>query len=267
MGVLNNTSDLFGQNEKFDTGVILSGGGARGFAHAGILKALNEYDIYPDVIAGVSAGAIVGALYADGHSPDQIFDIFSQEDTFFKYVKLKVPGNGLFKTVGLKENLSKSLKAKTFEELQIPLFVVATNINTAEVTYFNTGEILDRVLASAAIPVLFEPIEIEGNLYVDGGVLDNFPVFPLEERCKRLIGISLNPINTQDDFDSLLKIAERTFHLSTSSNISNKIERCEMVFEPEELKEYGLLDTSKGKEMFELGYHSALELLNSLQGR
>lgn len=254
------------KDEKFDTGLILSGGGARGFAHVGILKALNEFDIYPDVIAGVSAGAIVGSLYADGHSPDQIYEIFAQENTFFNYVKFKVPGKGLFNTTGLKKNLSKHLKAKTFKELQIPLYVVATNINKAEVVYFDTGEILERVLASAAIPVLFEPIKIDGDLYVDGGVLDNFPVFPIEKACKRLIGISLNPIQAQDNLDSFMKIAERTFHLSVSSNISDKIERCDLVFEPEELKKYSLLDSSKGKEMFDLGYKSALKQLDSYAG-
>lgn len=260
---LNNFTALFRKDKTFNSGLILSGGGARGFAHAGILKALNEYEIYPDVISGVSAGAIVGALYADGHSPDQIYEIFAQESSFFKYVKLKVPGKGLFKTEGLKKNLSKHLKAKTFEELQTPLYVVATNINKAEVVYFNSGEILDKVLASAAIPVLFEPIEIDGDLYVDGGVLDNFPVLPVEKFCKQLIGISLNPIQAQDNINSLLNIAERTFHLSVSSNLSQKIEKCDMVFEPKELGNYRLLDTSKGKEMFDLGYKSAKKLLKS----
>ena len=166
----------------------------------------------------------------------------------------------------MKKNLSKHLKAKTFKELQIPLYVVATNIIKAEIVYFDTGEILERVLVSAAIPVLFEPIKIDGDLYVDGGVLDNFPVFPIEKACKRLIGISLNPIQAQDNLDSFMKIAERTFHLSVSSNISDKIERCDLVFEPEELKKYSLLDSSKGREMFDLGYKSALKQLESYAG-
>ena len=248
--------------KKYKTGVILSGGGARGFAHAGVLKALNEFDIYPDVISGVSAGAIVGALYADGHSPDQIFEIFAGQDHFFRYVKIKLPGKGLFKTVGLKKNLSKHMKAKSFEELEMPLFVAATNINTAEIKYFNSGKILEKVLASAAIPVLFEPIVIDGDLYVDGGVLDNFPVSPILEDCDRMIGISLNPIHHEDNFNHLFKIAERTFHLSVSSNISPKIDLCDLVFEPEELGSYGLLDASKGREMFDLGYQTAMDTLN-----
>ncbi|MEA1897812.1 MAG: patatin-like phospholipase family protein, partial [Bacteroidota bacterium] len=179
---------FFRRNKKYNTGVILSGGGARGFAHAGILKALNESGIYPDVISGVSAGAIVGALYADGHTPDQIFEIFSGEKSFFKYVKLTIPRTGIFKAVGLRENLSENLNAKTFEELKLPLYVAATNISKGEITYFHSGEILDKLLASAAIPVLFKPVEIAGDLFVDGGVLDNFPVSPIAKDCKQLVG-------------------------------------------------------------------------------
>jgi NTE family protein len=252
---------IFRFGRKYETGLILSGGGARGFAHAGMLKALNESGIYPDVISGVSAGAIVGALYADGHTPDQILEIFSAKDSFFKYVKPKLPSKGLFKTVGLRENLAENLNAETFEELKLPLFVAATNIHTGKITYFNKGRILDRVLASAAIPVLFEPIEIDGEFFVDGGVLDNFPVTPILKECRKLIGISLNPILPEDDFNHLIKIAERTFRLSVSSNISPKIGLCDMVLEPETLDSYGLLDASKGSDIFKMGYDYAMRYL------
>jgi NTE family protein len=239
----------------------LSGGGARGFAHAGVLKALNESGIYPEVISGVSAGAIVGALYADGHTPDQICEIFSSKNSFFNYVKPRLPGKGMFKTVGLKENLTKNLHAETFEELKLPLYVAATNIHTGKIEYFSKGQIVDRVLASAAIPVLFEPVEIDGNLYVDGGVLDNFPVTPILKDCRELIGISLNPILPEDNFKNLVRIAERTFRLSVSSNISPKIGLCDMVFEPKELGSYGLLDASKGRDIFRMGYEYARDLM------
>jgi NTE family protein len=252
---------IFRSGRKYKTGLILSGGGARGFAHAGMLKALNESGIYPDVISGVSAGAIVGALYADGHKPDQIYEIFSSKKSFFTYVKPKLPTKGMFKTVGLKDNLAENLHAETFEELKLPLFVAATNIHTGKIVYFNKGRILDKVLASAAIPVLFEPAEIDGDLYVDGGVLDNFPVTPIANQCRRLIGISLNPILPEDNFNNLIKIAERTFRLSVSSNISPKIDLCDMVLEPEPLDSYGLLDASKGPDMFKMGYEYARRYL------
>jgi NTE family protein len=251
----------------YETGLILSGGGARGFAHAGILKALNEAGIYPDIIAGVSAGAIVGALYADGHSPEEIFHIFSGDKHFFKYVKISVPGKGLFKMVGLKQSIDKHLRAKNFEDLQIPLIIAATNLNEGKITYFRKGVILDKILASAAIPVLFEPVEIGGHLYVDGGVLDNFPVEPLSGECGKMIGVYLNPIQPEKEFHNLFKVAERTFRLSVSSNIHKKLELCDLYFEPPELGNFGLLDASSGKEVFELGYRVASEALEKRGGK
>jgi NTE family protein len=258
---MNSIRSIMRLGRKYKTGLILSGGGARGFAHAGILKALNEAGIFPDVISGVSAGAIVGALYADGHTPDQIYEIFSSEKSFFKYVKPKLPSSGIFKTVGLKENLADNLNVETFEELKLPLYVAATNIHTGKINYFNSGRILDKVLASASIPVLFEPVEIDGDLYVDGGVLDNFPVTPIVKECRELIGISLNPILPEDNFNHLIKIAERTFRLSVSSNISPKIGLCDRIFEPEALGSFGLLDTSKGSDIFKMGYEYARDYL------
>lgn len=258
---MNRLEKLLRKDRKFKTGLILSGGGVRGFAHAGILKALNEADIYPDVISGVSAGAIVGALYADGHSPDEIFDIFRKDKSFFKYAKIKIPGRGLFKTIRLRNDLSKHLRAKNLEDLEIPLVVAATNMSKGNMAYFDEGEILDRVMASASIPILFEPVEIDGDLYIDGGVLDNFPVSPLDNKCQQLIGVSLNPIHPEKDFDHLFKIAERTFRLSVSSNISPKISKCDQLFEPEELGQYGLLDASNGEKIFEIGYETASKQL------
>lgn len=245
----------------YETGLILSGGGARGFAHAGILKALNEAGIYPDIISGVSAGAIVGSLYADGHTPDEIYTIFSGEKHFFKYVKIGVPGKGLFKMVGLKQNIEKHLSARKFEDLKIPLFVAATNLNRGKVEYFHKGTILDKIMASASIPVLFEPVKIKGDLYVDGGVLDNFPTRPLSGKCKKRIGVYLNPIHPEKEFQNLFKVAERTFRLGVSANISRKLKSCDLFFEPHELGHYGLLDAASGKEMFELGYREASKIL------
>jgi NTE family protein len=252
---------LFRSKRKYGTGLILSGGGAKGFAHAGMLKALNEADIYPEIISCVSAGAIVGAFYADGFKPDEIFEIFSEGSSFFDYVKITVPKTGFFRTVGLKENLSKHLKSVNFNDLNLQLYVAAVNLNTGKVVYFNKGSILDKIQASAAIPILFEPVKIDGHVYIDGGMLDNFPLEPIKGQCRRLIGISLNPIAEEEDFSNLVQIAERTFRLSASSDIVRKMSHCDIVIEPEELAEFGMLDVSKGKEMFDLGYRVARKKL------
>jgi len=196
------------------------------------------------------------------HLANLIGKIFSQEGSFFKFVKIKLPGKGLFKTVGLNDNLSEHLKAKNIEDLEIPLIIAATNMSKGEVVYFNRGKILDRVLASDAIPVLFEPVEIDGDLYIDGGVVDNFPVTPLVKKCRELIGISLNPIHPEKEFKHLFSIAERSFRLGVSSNISSKISFCDQLFEPDELGDFGLLDASNGEQIFEIGYRTARKRLN-----
>ncbi len=252
---------LFRSRRKYETGLILSGGGAKGFAHAGMLKALNEADIHPGILSCVSAGAIVGAFYAEGYRPDEIYEIFSDGSSFFDYVKITMPKTGLFRTVGLKENLSKHLKSEKFEDLKLPMYVAAVNLNKGKVVYFNKGSLLDKIQASAAIPVLFEPVEIDGDVYIDGGLLDNFPLEPIKDQCRKLIGISLNPIAEEKDFNNLIRIAERTFRLSASSDIGHKMSHCDIVIEPEELAEYGMLDVSKGKEMFDLGYRAAKKKL------
>jgi NTE family protein len=256
--------NLFRSGEKdYDTGIILSGGGVRGFAHAGILKALEEARIYPDVISGVSAGAIVGSLYADGRTPEEIREIFGKGKGFLEYVRISVPRKGLFRTVGLRENLEKHLRSENFEDLKIPLYIAATDLGQGKVKYFNTGKILPCILASASIPVLFEPVEVEGTCFADGGIMDNFPVEPVAGKCRRLIGISLNSIQPVDTPGNLFQIAERTFHLSVSSNLKQKLDQCNVVFEMEELGGYGFLDVSKGNEMFEIGYEVAKERINS----
>jgi NTE family protein len=163
----------------------------------------------------------------------------------------------------LKDNLAENLRSENLEDLKLPLYIAAANLNTGRVVYFNQGNIVERIQASAAIPILFEPVEIDGQVYIDGGMLDNFPVEPIKDQCSKLIGISLNPVREEEDFKNLIRIAERTFRLSTSSDISRKKKLCDIVLEPEELAEYGLLDVSSGKEMFDLGYRTAKKQLNT----
>ena len=155
--------------KRFKTGIVLSGGGARGFSHLGVLQALNEANIYPDIISGTSIGAIVGSLYADGNKPYEIFNLFSK-NTRLDYFSLTVPKDGLLQISGMARILRETLKAKTFEELKLPLYVAATDLNNGKIVYFSKGELLRPVIASASIPVIFKPLIIDKTFYVDGGV-------------------------------------------------------------------------------------------------
>ena len=248
------------EQKKYKTGIVLSGGGAKGFAHLGVLKALEEHNICLDVISGVSAGAIVGAFYADGFKTEEILKLFSNKK-LFKYFEITKPNSGLMKISGLAGVLKENLKAHRFEDLKQPLFVCATDLNNGNEVYFSSGPIIKPILASATIPILLQPIKINENLFVDGGLLNNLPVEPIYYDCEKIIAVHINPIGHQEGFNSLIKMAERCMHLSIANNVYNKIELFDLFIEPRELINYGSLDFSKSKKIYEIGYEAAKKAL------
>ncbi|MCD6113642.1 MAG: patatin-like phospholipase family protein [Bacteroidales bacterium] len=248
------------RRKPYNFGIVLSGGGARGFAHLGVLKALNQYNIFPDVISGVSAGSIVGAFYADGYSPDEIFELFT-DSKIFNFLKLNIPKKGFGNLNGLKKLLDENLRARTFEELKIPLFITATDLNNGKSVYFNKGEIKDVVLASSSIPVIFSPIEIDNISYADGGIMNNFPVEPIINITKKLIGVYVTSIEYADEFKNLFNIALRSFHLGIAANVHAKSQKMNLYIEPKGIGKFKVLDVSKGKEIFDLGYNETIKVL------
>ncbi len=246
--------------KKYKTGLVLSGGAARGFAHLGVLKALEEYNMKPDIISGVSAGSIAGVLYADGYSPEEILDILMHKK-ISEYFRITIPKTGFFKVTGLEDILKSTLRVKTFEELKIPLIVTVTNIEIGKPEYINSGTLIDILIASSSIPILFESKKTKGTVYVDGGIMDNLPVMPILNRCQKIIGVHVNPIGKLDNITGIAHIAERSFHLAIAAEIDRKKELFDYFIEPEKLKKYGLFDVKKGKEIFQIGYEAAKEIL------
>ncbi|MFN3555034.1 MAG: patatin-like phospholipase family protein [Bacteroidales bacterium] len=249
---------------RYPLGIVLSGGGTRGFAHLGVLKALEENNIKPEIISGVSAGSIVGALYADGYKPEEILKELTSHK-LLNYLDFSIPKTGLVKMSGFEKTLKKMLRAKNFEDLKIPLKVFAVNMNTAEYTCFEKGPVAIAVKASSSIPVIFPPVEIDGEEFTDGGVINNFPVEALQDICDKIIGVSVNPLGERKNLDSLKKIAERTFQLTIRSHTLERKDKCDLFIEPEGLDDYGLLDLSSAHEIFDLGYESALKSLEKNQ--
>lgn len=248
------------KDEKYDTGVVLSGGGTRGFAHLGVLKAMEESGIKADIISAVSAGSVVGALYADGKSPEEILEALTSKK-LFSYLEITIPKMGLVKMSGFEKTLKSLLKAEKFEDLNIPLNVFAVNMNTAEYTCFNSGPLAIAVKASSSIPIIFPPVEINNELFTDGGLINNFPVEALEGKCKRIIGVSVNPLGIKKNLDNLKIIAERTFQVNIRSHTLDRKDKCDLFIEPEGLDHYGLLDLSGAKDIFKLGYNTAKKLI------
>ncbi|MCF8331903.1 MAG: patatin-like phospholipase family protein [Bacteroidales bacterium] len=243
--------------DKKKLGVVLSGGGARGFAHLGLLQVLEEMKVRPEVIAGTSAGAIAAAFYADGYKPKEIVDIL-MERSFIRYAELSLPrSGGIMRLTGIKSLLEKKLKSKNIEDLEIPVIICATNMNTGESVFFSKGALVERVLASASIPVIFQLIDIDGFQYADGGVLNNMPVEPIKDKVDVILGVNVTAPSEKKDLHSVFEIAERSFHLSISANVNIQARLCDYYIEMPELMEYSLLKSSHGKEIFDVGYMKA----------
>lgn len=241
------------EKRKYRTGLVLSGGGARGFAHLGVIKALNDAGIYPDVISGTSAGALVGVMYADGYQPEEILNIMNTTSRLH-YIRPTVPREGLLLISGIERILKENLRAKKFEDLKIPLYVTATDLNNGKAEYFSSGDLLNPVIASASIPVLFKPVIIDSIYFVDGGVLDNLPIKPIEGQCDIIIGSFVNPTGYEKTVTSLVQIAERTFMLNMSKDVTEKAHKFDILIAPSELKGYKILDPEKAVEVYEIGY-------------
>ncbi len=246
--------------KNYKVGIALSGGGVRGLAHLGVLKALNENQIFPDIISGTSAGALAGLFYADGYTPDDAYEIF--EDTnLFTFAQISFPRKGLLSMQKVKKILEENIKAERFEDLKKSLYVATSNLNDGIIQYFNSGDIIEKVIASASVPVVFKPVLINGNTYVDGGIFDNLPIDPIQSNCEKLIASHVNPLGKTNELDNIIKIAERTFQLAIGANIKAKKARCDLFIEPEKLINYGILGLSKGKEIFDTGYETTMKIL------
>ncbi len=245
---------------KYKVGLVLSGGAARGFAHLGVLKALEEKGLKPDIISGVSAGAIAGAFYADGYAPEEIVEIYRGRN-MFDFIQITLPRTGLFKLTGMRNVLKKYLRARRFEELKIPLVVTATSLNEGKPVYFREGDLADAILASSAVPVLFEVVRINNTEYIDGGITNNLPLAPIADDCSTLVGVYVNHSGYQDSITGLGTIAERAFHLAVSTDIERKKPLFDIYIEPSELANFGFFNLKKAHELYQVGYATAVENL------
>jgi NTE family protein len=241
-------------------GVVLSGGGVRGFAHLGLLKVLDELKIKPVAISGVSAGAIFGALYASGKSPDEIISL-AKANKYFGFANLLWRREGLFSMETIKKILIEHLPDDSFEALKIPLFVNATDFLHNKTIFFSSGKLILPLIASSSVPVIFEPVSNGNSKLVDGGLLDNFPIEPLLASCDAIIGSHVNKLETITDPSARFSKAamiERCFHLSVANSVYSKVHLCSVFIEPR-LDNFGLFRMKNIDQIFEIGYECALK--------
>lgn len=239
---------------KYKLGLALSGGGARGIAHAGALKAIEESGLRPDVIAGVSAGSVIAVLYAGGVRPEDMPAVF-EGASFTKLVEFRLGGGGLFKFDGFRRRIMHAIApAKNLEDLKIPTIIGATDLDNGKSVYFDHGAIGERMMASCSIPIVFQPVRIGGVSYVDGGVLRNLPSRALRDDCERLIGINCSPMTPYRRSNSMLDIAMRTYNLMLRHNVEEDQQICDLAIETRDISAYGVFNLKDIQKVFNSGY-------------
>ena len=172
-------------------GVALGGGFARGIAHIGVLKVLEEEGIPVRIVTGTSVGALIGASYCSGLSPCELEDV-ARSCRFTTFARWTLSRYGFASNDRMVTFLTRTLKVKTFEELRIPLGVTATDFNSGEGVVFHSGSIIDPVRASCAYPGMFLPVEIRGRYLVDGMLSHPVPTRPLRDMgAERVVAVHL----------------------------------------------------------------------------
>lgn len=240
---------------KYGIGLSLSGGGVLGAAHIGALRALEEKNLHPDIIAGTSIGSVVGALYAAGNSLDEI-------TRFFKTIKIwslfkwKVPKAGLLDlNVWIKYFEQFHLK-DDFDSLNLPLYVTITNLNTARPEYIHSGSLYKYLIASCSIPLLFKPTEINQQIYVDGGVTDNLPITPIRHLCDKLIAIDLRPLELLEPkmLNSSKSISHRIVMMSINRNVRDELPKADIPVVMHGIDSFSMFNLSHVDALIEFGY-------------
>ena len=283
--------------KKPKIGLVLSGGGAKGFAHIGVLKVLEQAGVKIDYIGGTSMGAVVGGLYASGYSATQIDSIFrtinfdnllqdfiprtsknfyeKRNDDLYAFVlpfyklKIGIPealSKGMY-NFNLLSAVTRSVRhIRDFNSLKIPFLCMATNIETGEPVTLNKGNLAYAMIASSAFPSLFSPIEMNGNLLVDGGVANNYPV----EEVKKMGADIIIGVDVQDgllnrtELKDATKILGQVTTLQSIEKMKTKITETDIYIKPD-IKSFGLISFDRGLDIIEKGEEASFAVYEQLK--
>ncbi len=266
-------------------GIALGGGGVRGLAHVSILEVLDDLQLRPTVMSGSSMGAIVGALYASGMSAREIRevverrlilkndtwrDVIEKRDDLLKWVHAFKPdfsGSGLINAQGILNSLLEEIKAGSFEDLRIPLLVVAADYWSAEEVVFEKGDLLPAIQASMAVPGVFSPVSVEGRILVDGGVVNLVPYDLLTSRADFIIAVNVSRVRITNgpEFPNALESVLGTFDIMQTTMLADKLKRLKPdIYVWPQIRDVRMLDFGKIEEVFAQTIPAAEELRKEL---
>jgi NTE family protein len=291
-----NQVSLGQENQRQKVGLVLSGGGAKGLAHIGVLKVIDSLGIKVDYVAGTSMGAIVGGLYASGYNAEQLDSIFLNVDidallqdytpreskSFYEkrndeIYALSLPFNK-FK-LGLPSGLSKGLynfnlissltqhvsHVRDFNQLPIPFLCIATDAETGEKVVLDSGILAQNMIASGALPTLYSPVEINGRVLIDGGVIDNYPIEDLKSRgIDIIIGVDVQDgLKNRDELKGVTSVLSQINNFSMLEKMEGKQKATDIYIKPD-IKGFSVVSFDKGREIIEKGKGKAIEFIREL---
>ena len=253
-------------NSLFNTkvGVALGGGGAKGVAHIGVLKALEDVNIKVDYVAGTSVGAMVATMYAFNLSIETISNI-ARDLSLAQITTFKLNKTGFFSADPLKEILIEHLGDVKIEDAAIPLSIIATDLNTGEEVIFTQGSVADAVCASASIPGVYIPVTLNGRTLVDGGIVRNVPVQPVKSMGAGVIiasqlgggGVYEKPRNVPD-------VMRNAFDIALRPRTNEEVKEADILISMD-LKDFSIADnTERYDELFSIGYKTAAKKLTKM---
>jgi len=243
--------------KKFRIGLALGSGGAKGLSHIAFLKALDEEGLKPAIISGTSIGALIGAFYAGGMDGKQIEELFDDMGIrkMGSMMDLSIFSNsGLLKGKKVEAFLTENLPVRSFGELPIPLKVVATDFWKRREVVFDSGDLVTAIRASIAVPVVLEPLNLEGHILTDGGTVNPLPYDLIRDDCDVLVAIDVSGERVpgkQNPAPTMLENIFSTFQIMQGSIVRSKMKNSKPdIFVQPRLRNIQLLDFHRKEEIF-----------------
>ncbi|MCF7920819.1 MAG: patatin-like phospholipase family protein [Candidatus Cloacimonetes bacterium] len=237
----------FPLKKKLHLGLALGGGGAKGLAHIEFLKILDELEIKPAIISGTSLGAMIGAMYCSGLNALNIEEFYKKTTLLelSKLIDLAIPAiHGLVKGDRIVKFLTKEVGLTTFEDLQIPLKIIATDYWNKKQVILNHGNLVKAIRASISVPGIFEPVHHLGRILTDGGAVNPVPFDIIREECDILVAIDVTgrqrPDSNSEELPNIFDCIINSFHIMESSLLENKLAKSK----PDFLYQPDIINTS-----------------------
>ncbi len=241
------------KNKK--VGLALGGGATLGAAHIGVIKALKEANITIDYIAGTSVGSLVGAFFAFRKNYDFIQDI-AINMTWKDIASISISKYGLFANSKIEKIIQKHLGDVHFEDAEIPMAFIATDILNGEKVILNKGNVAKAVAASCCIPGIFHPIEWENRLLVDGGLVENVPITPLKNMgAEVILAVDLSSGSTYKKPDNFIDILTNSYETSMLSRTKIQTRKADILIAPN-LTDFSAMRSDKTKDLIAIGYEA-----------